>query len=862
MMQKRTLYSLLLVSFLAVLSVSVANANQVTVQSKNSTRCTGGSVNVTAIVSSDSISAVEVVLELTGDFSGVPTVTFDAGFTQLPTRVTDLSQADGVSPDTIRFAALRTTPGGAVLPVGSKVIARIGYTTGNVCAGSLVIANDVFTYPNPVGVVTTQFVNAANAALLPVAVTNGTVTIVNSIPVLAAIPNASLAWGMQFVDTATATDADAVSCEKLSYSKIAGPAALTVNATTGRITWTTTGADVCTHTVRVAVSDSCGAADTVSFDICVTNVGPSITSCPTPGPGLLLFLGDALNASVSGSDPDGGPNSLVYQLVSDEGIGVTVNPATGAVTWTADTTGTFDICVKVTDGANVCSPCSPSNSDTCCFTIEVRGDRISIEKVHNQIQGQMADVDITANDGGTYPFGGFDFLVEYDPSAMVLQTVLPGQFILDCGWEYFTFRFGPYGNCGSGCPSGKVRIVAIAETNNGANHPDCFNTVGVSNQLAVLRFLVSNDRTLECQLARIRFCWYDCGDNALSSVGGDTLIISRQVWDYDGINGSGDSLDGPYYFRRLDTLPNPTFPTLYGAPAQCNTFTAKGFPVRGVDFYNGGIDIVCADSIDARGDINLNDIAFEIADAVMFTNYFVEGLSAFPQSGNGVAGATAASDVNADGIPLSVADLVYLIRVVVGDAIFVPKLDVVNLTYAYENGVLSVENAELGAAFVVVAGDVTPNLLADNVSMNYRFDGINTRILVYPTFDGNSSAQITGFTGNFLQFEGEIVSYEMATVEGSPVAGKLVPKSFSVEQNYPNPFNPKTTINFGIPSAGDYSITFYNVNGQVVESVEGSASEAGFIQYEWDASHLASGVYFYKVVSGTYSNVKKAVLLK
>ena len=46
----------------------------------------------------------------------------------------------------------------------------------------------------------------------------------------------------------------------------------------------------------------------------------------------------------------------------------------------------------------------------------------------------------------------------------------------------------------------------------------------------------------------------------------------------------------------------------------------KPKPIRCVDFTNGGIDIICADSIDARGDINLNGLAYEVADAVMFSN--------------------------------------------------------------------------------------------------------------------------------------------------------------------------------------------------------------------------------------------------
>jgi hypothetical protein len=51
-------------------------------------------------------------------------------------------------------------------------------------------------------------------------------------------------------------------------------------------------------------------------------------------------------------------------------------------------------------------------------------------------------------------------------------------------------------------------------------------------ELVVLTFYVTNDRTYECQKADIRFVWFDCGDNGLSNVGGDTLWISQEVYEY------------------------------------------------------------------------------------------------------------------------------------------------------------------------------------------------------------------------------------------------------------------------------------------------------------------------------------------
>ncbi|MEW5993523.1 MAG: T9SS type A sorting domain-containing protein, partial [Candidatus Zixiibacteriota bacterium] len=126
--------------------------------------------------------------------------------------------------------------------------------------------------------------------------------------------------------------------------------------------------------------------------------------------------------------------------------------------------------------------------------------------------------------------------------------------------------------------------------------------------------------------------------------------------------------------------------------------------------------------------------------------------------------------------------------------------------------------------------------------------------LVY-TLEGNS------FTGEFHQTTGEIVSIEMATREGNPVVAELIPENFALHQNYPNPFNPATTISFSLPVASDYELTIYNVNGQVVKSFVGK-HDAGVVEISWEAGSHASGVYFYKLIAGSYSATKKMVLLK
>jgi hypothetical protein len=852
MMQKRTIYSLLLTSLLLVCAFSVASAqNSVTFQNVNVNRCVPSSLNISVTRSAD-ISAFEVVFEVSstggGAYFSSLNVVWDAGLVNLTNRIIDLDGVDLVSPDTIRIAGMLTDAGDACLAAGTSVVARVEFTATDVCSGTIGLAGATFACPSTPVVATTQFVDCATTALVAATVTPGTVTVVNTAPTISPIANASVHWGSTYLGQIVGADANTASgCEVLSYAKVSGPAAFNVNAATGAMSWTTTGADVCEHTVEVAVIDKCGAQATTSFVICVQNTPPTIT-CPVDTTDIIW--GQVASGGVTGADPDLGPGALLYSVVSFNGPGtVTVNPGTGAWSWPTlednSYIGLFELKIKVTDGAPVCAGCSPANADTCSVFIHVIPTMaITVEKTHGTFQGSYEEVSISFDTLIDPPneMGGFDFLLQYDASALTFQGAQPGQFILDCGWEYFTYRYGANGNCGSGgCPSGVLRVVAIAETNNGANHPDCFSST-TEGELVKLSFFVTNDRTFECMYAPVRFIWYDCGDNAISSKTGDTLFISRHVYDFDNVTPIED--------------PSQPFPTLYGAPAQCEVSEPnKPYPIRLIDFQNGGIDIVCADSIDDRGDLNLDGQANTIADAVLFSNYFVYGISVFTVN---VQGQTAASDVNADGIALSVGDLVYLIRIVVGDALPYPK-SVVPTEVALTNnqGTLTVGGDVLmGAAYLTVKGNVTPTLLADGMELKYAYDAAAnvTRVLVF-------SLEAHGFSGSFVSVPGEVVTLEMATYEGHPVVYKNIPTDFSLAQNYPNPFNPATTISFGLPMASPYTLTIYNVQGQVVQTFHGT-SEAGMVNVTWEAGENASGIYFYRLEAGSFSATKKMVLLK
>jgi len=591
-----------------------------------------------------------------------------------------------------------------------------------------------------------------------------------------------------------------------------------------------------TYQFVLKATDSCDAMSYDTVKVTVDYNAPPQLDMP---PDFVAYLDQPgeFCFDVNASDADGNLASVTSTAPG------TYNEATGQVCFNADTTGQYCMTVTATDS------CGQEQTRTICIQIEIdECIHVQIENSPNVFQGQNKYVDVFLNGAGK-ELGGYDLLIAYDQSAMSVTDVLPGSLFENCKWEYFTYRFDANGNCSS-CPSGLLRIVALAETNNGAYHPDCYMK-NLYGSLAKINFYISNNRTLECQYVPVKFFWLDCGDNSFASRDGDTLWISREVYSVEG---------------NVMTNNNYDFPTYFGANNSCLVGGGPGKPaaIRCVDYTNGGIDIICADSIDAGGDINLNGIPNEISDAVLFSQYFIYGLSVFNIN---VQGQIAASDVNGDGITLSVADLVYLIDAVSGDNVAGAKPNPSHQPQAeltVTDGVLSITKTDMpvGAIALLLEGKTNPELdkNAADMDLRYNFDGTNTHVLIF-SLHGKADLK----TGKVLKFNNEhsIKSIEVGSYNGYMMNAKLnnIPKDFSLKQNYPNPFNPVTTIEFTLPVASEWNLVIYNILGQEVENWN-KKSEAGYIKIEWDASKYASGVYFYRLMAGSFSDTKKMVLLK
>lgn len=453
---------------------------------------------------------------------------------------------------------------------------------------------------------------------------------------------------------------------------------------------------------------------------------------------------------------------------------------------------------------------------------------------------------------GSERMHGFDFLIGYDNSALTFvgASADPEGVVDDYGWEYFTFRYSWNGNCGNACPTGLLRVVAMAEINNGVPGGDLM--LSDPSILFVLDFLVTNNWLLGGYCVPINFYWMDCGDNAIAfSYRSDpeTMVLTAladTVW---------------YYTGNMHVLPAvepfPTYSGPFHPDEHCFDIIQQDppkYPVPFIYFWGGCICIEHPSEIDDRGDVNLNGVGYEIADAVVFTNYFIYGMNAFQIS---QLGQSAATDVNADGIALTVADLVYLIRVITGDAMAIPyKVSPLAKADVVANGNVVSIDAEIGAAQFVFAGDVSVSLAEGAAGMELisNYDGTNTFALVYSFEKGRTAS------GDIVYANGGLISVDAADYNGYAYKTAVLPAEFGLK-SYPNPFNPAATIEMQLPVATDWTISIFNVAGQRVADFSGY-SEAGVVSFEWDASDQASGIYFFKAEAGVFSATKKMVLLK
>ncbi len=91
---------------------------------------------------------------------------------------------------------------------------------------------------------------------------------------------------------------------------------------------------------------------------------------------------------------------------------------------------------------------------------------------------------------------------------------------------------------------------------------------------------------------------------------------------------------------------------------------------------------------------------------------------------------------------------------------------------------------------------------------------------------------------------------------------EIVPTKYSLEQNYPNPFNPTTNIRFTVPKDGNATLKIYDISGKEISTYLDSYIKAGSYNAPFNGANLSSGVYYYRLTAGDFSQTKKMMLIK
>jgi hypothetical protein len=229
-----------------------------------------------------------------------------------------------------------------------------------------------------------------------------------------------------------------------------------------------------------------------------------------------------------------------------------------------------------------------------------------------------------------YDMLGFEYEFEFDETFGTLVEVTPGILVIDCQWEYFYYRIGPYG----------ILVQAIADIANGPYHPSCYGPPDTEpHELAKMKFNLNEDYRAG-SFAYVRFSWHECDVNSITSFNGDTLLLDRRVYDHQG-NLIWDEEDNQQFPEEERIL-------FVGAPDSCLNLIPDMQTARFLDFQNGGIRFY------TRGDANGDGIV-NVSDAVAIINYvFVGGDPPDPIE---------AGDCNCDDV-VNVSDAVWIINYV------------------------------------------------------------------------------------------------------------------------------------------------------------------------------------------------------
>jgi len=695
------------------------------------------------------------------------------------------------------------------VPVGDGTVFTAVFTVSPTAPLATTAVIDTLFYPPGGGLVVVR--HDQPGAINPVFVA-GKITIgeSNRQPVFAAVADQYVLEGDSLNLLVKATDPDNDQLTLAITSKPVGASFVDNGDGTARLTWAPdyvgpNSSDGSPKEISFWASDG-DLASRLDLKVYVIdrNRAPKIT-----GPeSVVVEAGDPLEFTVSAIDPDFETLSWNW---SGEPTGAHFDAANpGHFAWQPALTDSGQTTVQFV-------AIDPQGStDTLDVNLTVRAIELYTISLDSLVGLPGATLDFSVRLDNKLPVSSFNVLFNVDPSVLSLLSLNAS------GTRAETFEYFNVTQNDKSVP-GNVRVVGVAD-------------LGGNGTLAV-------------------------GDGAIAS---GQIRISGDL-SYAGLNI-------PLYYQFQDSPVNDD-----------NTLTDSAgtkVPQSGIYYIPGEVQILDIGDI-LIGDINLNRIAAEIGDVIYFTNFFINPyLYTFDilQYAN--------SDVNRDGISATVSDLVGLINWVVtgnppaksaaqsdeGEALIWQASDGGTVTVGFE--------ADVAMGGVLLSLQTTSTLqpemirsLADNMTLAYRQEGNEAHILMYSmtgetipaghtelvALDGLDGISLTAV--QLGSFDGRLIRTALAA------APENLPADFALAQNYPNPFNPETAIEFLLPVASDVELTIYNVLGQRVRALIDGSRPAGIQRVVWNGcddrgQRVTSGVYFYRLTSGSDTMTRKMMFLK
>lgn len=146
--------------------------------------------------------------------------------------------------------------------------------------------------------------------------------------------------------------------------------------------------------------------------------------------------------------------------------------------------------------------------------------------------------------------------------------------------------------------------------------------------------------------------------------------------------------------------------------------------------------------------------------------------------------------------------------------------------------------------------------------MRYNSGTMNADYIPSISKDNQNNIYVSGSSIQSTQNSYDYTIIKYSQVTGINQISNEVPENYSLNQNYPNPFNPVTNFRFSIPKADNVNITVYNISGKEISILVSSFLNAGTYEIDWSGNNYSSGIYFYRLTAGDFSETKKMLLLK